>query len=65
MTTEDMNRNDNVQTSYDLCQEADRMLQGIGCDIWGKEKTSENYRQARFERSMITGAYRNNSERTR
>jgi hypothetical protein len=63
MTLDDFNKNDSVRSSYDLCQEADRMLQETGCDIWGNEKARESYLQAKFERSMITGAFRNNSER--
>lgn len=53
------------QNSYQLCRKADEILHNAEFDIFGIARSEKNYLQSRFENSMQTGAYRNNSERRR
>jgi hypothetical protein len=46
-----------------LSRQADELLKAAGLDIFGRDKTSESYRQSTFERRMRTGAYSRSSEK--
>ncbi|MDO8508079.1 MAG: hypothetical protein Q7S27_00175 [Nanoarchaeota archaeon] len=51
--------------TFPLFEEANEILKREGYDIWGERRSSDSYRQSRFEGSMMSGAFGSNGEKNR